>query len=78
MNQEEAKIVLEIMSKADHGCSTCVKELYVDFLIKFEEFLNLAQTVWVYVFPEEQVDFNKEILHSIRFKDLDKLLDDED
>jgi len=46
MNKDEARKVLEILSKADGGCEFCARELFNHFIQEFPEFSNLAKTVF--------------------------------
>lgn len=63
MTNEEATEILEIMSTSDHGCSVCVKNLFVKFLIKYPEKLQIVKDVWAYVFRDEkvEVDWQQEV-----------------
>ena len=43
MNEEEAKIVIEILLCADHGCPTCAAELIRYFIEEFPQYEELAR-----------------------------------
>ena len=46
MTEQEAKIILEIMTTADGECSCCTRDLFKQFLENFPLFTPLARNVW--------------------------------
>lgn len=59
MNNEEATEILEIMTTADHGCSSCVKRLFTKFIYKFPSKREIAESIWDEDY--DRVDWDKEI-----------------
>jgi hypothetical protein len=56
MNKDEARIILQIMLKADDGCSHCVRSLFSWFNEAFPEFEDIERDVWVKEFDRKDYE----------------------
>lgn len=53
MNEEEIRIVLEILTEADNGCEHCATDLFESFLKKFPSSIVMAKEIYKEAFDEE-------------------------
>ena len=61
MTEKEARIILEIGTRVDGGCSVCAREFFVDFGLAFPEFRGVAREIYKETFS---IAGHEETLHA--------------
>jgi hypothetical protein len=46
MEEQEAKIILDILTGADGSCAVCAENLFEKFVAKFPEYTGLAKKIF--------------------------------